>query len=183
MSYPYRKAPQRDDKRYVFGRFIRETKVYCIDHEDVNHGLLDTREALRIAHDAGLELVMVSQGRNGNPSTCKILDFGKYKYEQEKKDKNTKKKQRENSIKIKELKFRPVTDDNDLQTKAIQFKDFLNEGNKLKITVMFRGREMAHREIGTEIINKFSNLLSAKFEQEPSMLGKNLTVFLIKKDN
>ena len=182
MSYPYRKAPQKDNKRYVFGRFIREPKVFCIDHEDVNHGLIDTRDALRIAQDAGLELVMVSQGKNGKPSTCKVLDFGKYKYEQEKRDKVTKKKQRENAIKIKEVKFRPVTDDNDLRTKANQLQEFVDEGNRLKVTVIFRGREMAHREIGLEIMNKFATILAAKFEQEPFLTGRNLNAILVKKD-
>jgi translation initiation factor IF-3 len=182
LSYPYRKAPQKDTKRYVFGRFIREPKVFCIDHEDINHGLIDTRDALRIAQDAGLELVMVSQGKNGNPSTCKILDFGKYKFEQEKRDKVTKKKQRENAVKIKEIKFRPVTDENDLKTKACQLQEFIDENNRLKITVVFRGREMAHREIGLEIITKFVDMISAKFEQEPSMTGRNLNAILIKKD-
>lgn len=182
MSYPYRKAPQKDIKRYIFGRFIREPQVYCIDHEEVNHGLIDTRDALRIAQDAGLELVIVSQGKNGSPSTCKILDFGKYKFEQEKREKIIKKKQRENAIKIKEIKFRPVTDENDLKTKANQLQEFINEGNKLKITVVFRGREMAHREIGLEIMNKFAGMVSAEFEQEPSMIGRNLNAILVKKD-
>ncbi len=183
MSYQYRKAPQRDNKRYVFGRFIREPKVFCIDHEEVNHGLIDTRDALRIAQDAGLELVMVSQGKNGNPSTCKVLDFGKYKYEQDKREKITKKKQRENAIQIKEVKLRPVTDENDLKTKARQLQEFVDEGNRLKISVIFRGREMAHREIGLEIMTKFAGLVSAKFEQEPSMTGRNLNAVLVKKES
>lgn len=182
MRYPRRKPPQKDDKRYVFGRYIREQNVFCIDHNDVNHGLLDTRDALRMAQEAGLELVIVSQGKNGKPSTCKILDLGKYKFEQEKREKLAKKKQRENAIKIKEVKFRPVTDENDLQTKAKQLKEFVDDGNKLKVTVIFRGREMAHREIGLDIMNKFASMISAKFEQEPSMTGRNLNAVLIKKE-
>lgn len=180
MRYPRRKPPRKDEKRYVFGRFIREPKVYCIDQNNNNIGLTDTRDALRMAQDAGLELVMVSQGKKGNPSTCKILDFGKYKYEQEKRDKVAKKKQRENAIKIKEVKFRPVTDDNDLQTKARQLQDFVDEGNRLKVTITFRGREMAHREIGLETLNKFAHMVSGRFETEPSMMGRNMTAILTK---
>lgn len=181
MNYPRRKPIRNEDKRYVFGRFIREQQVYLIDHNNVNHGLTDTRDALSMAHDAGLELVMVSQGKQGSPSTCKILDFGKYKYEQEKRDKDIKRKQRENAIKIKEVKFRPVTDDNDLKTKARQLQEFVNEGNRLKVTITFRGREMAHKEIGINTLNKFAGMISAKFDGEPSMNGRNLNVILVKK--
>lgn len=166
----------------MYGRFIREPQVFVIDNNDVNHGLIDTRDALRMAQDAELELVMVSQGKGGNPSTCKILDFGKYKFEQEKREKVAKKKQRENSVKIKEVKFRPVTDENDLETKAKQLHEFVTEGNRLKVTVIFRGREMAHKEIGLEIMKKFAGMVEAKFEQEPSMTGRNLNAILVKKD-
>ena len=154
--------------------------MYCIDQNNNNIGLTDTRDALRIAEEAGLELVMVSQGKGNTPSTCKILDFGKFKYEQEKRDKVVKKKQRENAIKIKEVKFRPVTDDNDLQTKAKQLHEFVGEGNRLKVTVTFRGREMAHREIGLDTLNRFAQMVSAKFESEPMMTGRNMTVILTK---
>ena len=180
MRYPRRMPPQKDDKRYVFGRFIRELKVYCIDQHNNNIGLIDTRDALQMAHEAGLELVMVSQGKGNNPSTCKILDFGKFKYEQEKRDKVAKKKQRENAVKIKEVKFRPVTDDNDLKTKANQLHEFIDEGNRLKVTITFRGREMAHREIGMDTLNKFAQMVSARFESEPLMTGRNMTAILTK---
>jgi translation initiation factor IF-3 len=132
LMYPRRRPPQTDDKRYVFGRFIREPSVYCIDQNNNNIGLIDTRDALNMAYEVGLELVMVSQGKGKTPSTCKILDFGKYKYEQEKRDKVSKKKQRENAIKIKEVKFRPVTDDNDLKTKANQLREFIDDGNRFE---------------------------------------------------
>lgn len=182
MRYPQKRPPQNDRYKYVYGRFIREQQVYVIDHNDVNHGLVDIRDALRMAQDASLELVMVSQGKNGKPSTCKILDFGKYKFEQEKREKLTKKKQRDNAVKIKEVKFHPVTDENDLETKARQFQEFVDDGNKLKVSVIFRGREMAHKEIGLEIMKKFAGMVGAKFEQEPSMLGRNLNAILAKKD-
>lgn len=181
MRYPYRSFQQKDDKRYVFGRFIREQNVYVIDQNNTNLGLLDTRDALQLAQNAGLELVLVSQGKQGNASTCKILDFGKFKYEQEKREKVTKKKQRENAIKIKEVKLRPTTDENDLKTKAKQLQEFMAEGNRLKVSIIFRGREMAHKDIGVQTLNTFANLISAKFDSEPSMVGRNLNAVLIKK--
>lgn len=172
-----------DDKRYVFGRFIREQKVYVIDHNNTNLGLVETRDALNLAQEVGMELVLVSQGKQGNPSTCKILDFGKYKYEQEKRDKVSKKKQRENAIKIKEVKFHPTTDDNDLLVKANQLREFIDAGNRLKVTITFKGREMAHREVGLERMYKFVKMISARFDVEPSIMGRNMNAILVKKDS
>lgn len=183
MRHPHRRPPQKDEKRYIFGRFIREPNVFVIDQYNNNIGLTDIKDALKMAHDASLELVMVSQGKQGKPSTCKILDFGKYKFEQDKREKVAKKKQRENAVKIKEVKFRPVTDDNDLQTKARQLKEFIAEGNRLKAIVTFRGREMAHKDIGLETLKKFAEMICARFDADPLMNGRNLNVMLIKKES
>jgi translation initiation factor IF-3 len=180
LSYPRSRPQPRTDHRYVFGRFIREPKIVCIDQENNNLGMIDTMEALRIAHVVGLELVLVSQGKNGKPSTCKILDFGKYKYEQELRDKEAKKKQRENAVKIKEVRLRPSTGENDLVTKARQLQEFVDEGNRLKVTVQFRGREMAHREIGLEKMKRFAQLIKAQYEGDPLITGRNITVVLFK---
>jgi translation initiation factor IF-3 len=176
----YSRPQPRNDYRYVFGRFIREPKIVCIDQDNNNLGLIDTQEALRMAHAANLELVVVSPGKGGNPSTCKILDFGKYKFEQDKRDKLSKKKQRENAIQIKEVRLRPSTGDNDLAVKARQLQEFIDEGNRLKVTVQFRGREMAHREIGVETMKKFAQLISAKYDGDPLITGRNMTVVLFK---
>lgn len=180
MRYPYRPPFKKNDNKFVFGRLIRDQQVICIDHENTNLGLIDTYKALQIAEEAGLDLVMVSQGAYNKPSTCKILDLDKFKYEQEKRDKLAKKKQRENAIKIKEVKLRPSTDDNDLQTKAKQFLEFVSEGHRLKVTVVFKGREVCHRELGVETMNKFAKMVSAKFDTEPSFSGRNITATLIK---
>lgn len=180
MRYPYRK-PSRDEKQYTFGFLIREPKIYCIDQNNSNLGLIDTRDALRLADEAGLELVLISQGK-GKPSTCKILDLGKFKYEQEKRDKVTKKKQRDNIIKFKEVKFHPSTDDNDLLTKARQLQDFINDGHRIKVTIVFRGREMAHREVGLNKMNKFAQMMCAQYDSEPIQAGKNMTAVLIKSE-
>lgn len=178
---PFR--PQRNDYRYVYGRFIREPKIMVIDHENNNLGLTDTAEALNLAHSVGLELVMVSPGKNGKPSICKILDFGKYRFEQEKREKQVKKKQRENAIQIKEVRLRPSTSENDLIVKARQLQEFVDDGNRLKVTVQFRGREVAHREIGVEQMRKFAQLISAQYDGEPLIAGKNMTVMMVKGEN
>lgn len=181
MRYPYKKRqPRIDHYKYIHGRFIKDPKVYLIDHENNNIGLIDTREALSMAKNAGLDLVMISQGKGDNPGTCKILDLGKYKYDQEKREKVAKKKQRENAVKIKEVKFRPSTDENDLLTKARQLQEFLDEGNRLKVTIMFRGREMAHKNIGSEQIGKFADMISARVDADPVMSGRNMTAILVK---
>jgi translation initiation factor IF-3 len=180
MRYP---RPQpRTDHRYIFGRFIREPKIVCIDQNNNNLGIIDTYEAIRMAHVANLELVMVSQGKNGSPSICKILDFGKYKFEQEKKDRTAKKKQRENAVQIKEVRLRPCTGDHDLEIKARQLQEFIDDGNRLKVTVQFRGREMAHRDIGFETLKKFAQLISAQYEGEPLVTGRNIIAVLFKNE-
>jgi translation initiation factor IF-3 len=176
----YQRPQSRTDHRYIFGRFIREPKIVCIDQDNNNIGLIETSEALRMAYNANLELVMVSQGKNGHPSTCKILDFGKYKFEQEKKERISKKKQRENAVQIKEVRLRPNTGDHDLENKARQLQAFIDEGNRLKVTVQFRGREMAHKDIGFETMKKFAKLISAQYEGDPLFSGRNLTVVLFK---
>jgi translation initiation factor IF-3 len=178
-----KKFVKREGNRYIFGRFIREPRVQCIDHNNNNLGIIDTRQALALASEAGLDLVLISKGRDGAPSTCKILELSKFKYEQEKRDKLAKKKQRENAIKLKEVKFRPSTHENDLQIKATQLKEFLFEGNKIKATVVLRGREMAFKEIALEKMNKFLALISGKYEVEPSMTGRNLISIVIKKED
>jgi translation initiation factor IF-3 len=170
----------RDSNKFTFGRFIRDEKVICIDQDDNNLGLVETSYALNLARQANLELVMVSQG---NPSTCKILDFSKFKYESNKREKIAKKNQRKNEIKIKEVKFRPATNENDLLNKANQLKDFLSEGNKLKVTVVFKGRELCHRELGIETMKKFAGMICANFDGEPSMTGRNMVAILVKSNS
>ena len=182
MKHLRRRVQKKDTFKYIFGRFIRDQRVLCIDHNNNNLGLIDTRDALQKAKEAGLELVLVSRGKDGKPSTCRILDFGKYKYEQEKKEKAVKKKQRENAIRIKEIKIRPSTDDNDLLTKARQLQDFVADGNRLKVTVVFKGREMCHRNIGLETLNKFAQMISGQFDSDPSISGRTMTVMLVKEE-
>lgn len=135
-----------------------------------------TQEALRIAQDEGFDLVEISP--TAKPPVCKIMDYGKYKYEQEKKRREARKHQA--VVHIKEVKLRPSTDEHDLEVKLKHVKRFLGEGNKAKITVKFRGREMAHRELGEavlkELITKVGEL--AKVDQNPKFEGKMLSAVL-----
>lgn len=167
-------------EKYFVNHFIRAKKVRCISDNE-NYGVIQIDDALKLANDAGLDLVQISNGNDGIP-TCKILNYSKFKYEQSKKEKLAKKKQRENTIKVKEIKFRPSTDDNDLKTKAKRAQEFLDDGNKLKVTIVFKGRELNYKEIAQETLNKFVNFLDGyEFENAPSLSGKFLTVILFKK--
>jgi translation initiation factor IF-3 len=113
---------------------------------------------------------------------CRIVEYGKFKYELSKKKKETAKKQRESTIKTKEIKFRPSTDENDLKTKADKVEKFLNEGDRVKITIMFRGREITHKEVGIETLNKFIDMIpNIELINEPSMQGRILSTLVGRK--
>ncbi len=121
-----------------------------IDESGENHGVVTVSDALSMARDAGLDLLELSP--NADPPVCKILDHGKYKYEEQKRKNEARKKQK--TIEVKEIKFRPGTDDGDYQVKLRNLIRFLEDGDKAKITLRFRGREMAHQQIGMEVLNR-----------------------------
>jgi translation initiation factor IF-3 len=174
------RGKRQEVSRYVVGYQIRASHVICIDSNNENLGKITFDKAMSIAKSAGLDLVMVSKSKDGIP-TCRILDFGKYKYEQDKREKIAKKRQRENAVKIKEIKLRPSTGDNDLQTKARQMQEFIEEGNRLKVSVMFRGRELCHQDVGLETLKRFISMIdSACMDGEPMMNGRNLTAIIVK---
>ena len=129
-----------------------------------------------MAQDAGLDLVEIVP--NADPPVCRIMDFGKYKFELQKKANLAKKKQKQ--VEIKEMKFRPGTDDGDFDVKMRAIRRFLEEGDKVKVTVRFRGREMAHREIGEERCHEFADALKevAQVEQPPRMDGRQMVMIL-----
>jgi len=154
------------------GRRIRARQVRCIDQNGENLGVIDIYKALKLADEAGLDLVQIAIG---DTPVCKILDYGKYKYDQSKQKKENARKQRETAVKIKEIKFRPSTGDHDLETKANQAKKFIEEGNRIKITVAFRGREMSHKDLGMETLSKFIDLAGVQLLTEPSFQGKFLS--------
>lgn len=135
-------------------------------------GIKPTREALAIAEGKGLDLVEVAP--QASPPVCRIMDYGKFKYEQEQKAKKAKKHQ--TMIVVKEIKFRPKIDKHDYETKKKHVERFLNHGDKVKVTVMFRGREMAHTDIGGEILKRLTEDLEAlaTVESAPKLDGRNM---------
>jgi translation initiation factor IF-3 len=139
-------------------------------------GILPTREALYRAMQEGLDLVEISPG--ADPPVCKILDFGKFKYEQQKKKNEARKKQK--VVEIKEIKVRPNIDDHDYDVKMRQMKNFIAEGDKVKVTLRFRGREMAHVDLGMKVLERVKTELDpvAKVEQMPRMENRQMIMVL-----
>lgn len=154
---------------------IRNPKVLCIDHENNNLGLIDTLKALEIARNNELDLVQVSFNAKDQIPTCKILDYGKYKYQQSLNLKSAAKKQRESEIKIKEIKMRPVTGEGDLKIKAKKAQEILDEGDKVKISIVFKGREVNYKENAFETYNLFVSFLpEMQVIEGPTLMGKVL---------
>jgi len=133
-------------------------------------------EAKQLAYEANMDLVEISP--NADPPVCKVMDYGKYQFEQNKKQQAAKKKQK--LIQVKEIKFRPGTEEGDYQVKLRNLTKFLNEGNKTKVTIRFRGREMAHREIGMELLKRVEKDLEelAVVEQFPKMEGRQMVMVM-----
>lgn len=151
-------------------------EVRLIDAEGENIGVTATEEAIRLAYEAGLDLVEISP--NADPPVAKILDYGKYKYEAQKRKNEARKKQK--VIEVKEIKFRPNIDQHDYDVKMRSMHKFIDEGDKVKVTLRFRGREMAHQELGMEVLNRVKDEMDekAKVEQHPSMEGRQMIMVL-----
>jgi translation initiation factor IF-3 len=139
-------------------------------------GVVPIRQALEMAVEAGLDLVEVSP--SAVPPVCKILDYGKFKYQEQKRRAEARKKQK--VIEIKEIKMRPTIDDNDYNVKMRAMKRFLEEGDKVKVTIRFRGREMLHQDLGMAVLNRVREELTeeAKVEQHPKLEGRQLTMVI-----
>ena len=142
-------------------------------------GLFAIRDAQRVADDQGLDLVEIAP--NAEPPVCKVMDYGKFKYQQAMKAKAARKNQ--SKVEVKEMKFRPKIDVGDYETKKGHVLRFLAKGNKVKITIMFRGREMAHTEIGRDLLTKFAEQCGevASMEKAAKMEGRNMSIFLAPK--
>lgn len=155
---------------------IRVPEVRLIGADGSQMGVYATYEALRLAEQEGLDLVEISP--QARPPVCKIMDYGKYKYEQSKKRHEAKKHQV--VVKTKEIKMRPATDEHDLQTKMKHIKRFLEEGNKVKVTVRFRGREMAHRDQGRERLNRIVEEIGelGQMDQMPKLEGRMMSMII-----
>lgn len=157
-------------------REIRAPKVRLINHLGEQVGIVSIHEALGMAEQAKLDLVEIVPG--SSPPVCKIMNFGKFRYDQSKREKESKKAQHQ--IKVKEIKFKPNIDVHDLETKIRHAREFLTDGNKVKVTCMFRGREMMHPEFGEKIIKRFcQELEDISTEESPAkLMGRTLLVVL-----
>jgi len=155
---------------------IRNAQIQLIDQNGTNHGTTETVVAIRMALEAGMDLVEISP--NNNPPVCKIMDYGKYKYSAQKKAAEARKKQK--VVEIKEIKLRPMIDDHDYDVKMRAMKRFFEEGDKVKITLRFRGREMAHQELGYQLLNRVKDDTGpiAKVESEPRFEGRQMVMLL-----
>jgi translation initiation factor IF-3 len=155
---------------------IRVREVRLIDAEGKQLGVVAIAEALPMAQEAGMDLVEIAP--QAVPPVCKILDYGKYRFELEKKTRESKKKQK--LIKMKEIRMQPKIEEHDLQFKSKHVKEFLDEGNKVKVTIRFRGRELAHTERGKVVLEKVLGLLDDSFilEKEPAMEGRFMSMVI-----
>ncbi len=154
-------------------------KVRVIGADGEMMGVLSRDEALRLAEDAGLDLVEIQP--NADPPVCKVMDFGKFRFEQQKKAAEAKKKQKQ--VEIKELKFRPVTDEGDYQIKLRNMRRFLTDGDRVKVVVRFKGREMAHTELGLAMTQRIEEDLKEEItvEQRPKLEGRQMIMMVAPK--
>ena len=164
---PTREGPRINEE-------ISVLRVRLVDERGGMVGIVGRNEALAMAADAGLDLVEIAPG--ADPPVCKILDFGKFKYEEQKKKNEARKKQK--IIEVKEIKLRPSIDDHDYQVKMRSMNKFIEEGDKVKVTMRFRGRELAHQELGMNVLMRVKDDLDgiAKVEQTPRMEGRQMTM-------
>jgi translation initiation factor IF-3 len=155
---------------------ILDPNIRLIDATGENVGVVATEEALRIASESQLDLVEISP--NAKPPVCRVMDYGKFKFEQNKKAHQAKKKQKQ--IQVKEIKFRPGTEQGDYNVKLRKLTEFLQDGDKTKITIRYRGREMQHKELGAQLLNRIEADLSeyGDVEQRPKMEGRQLIMVL-----
>lgn len=158
---------------------IRDKEVRLIGEEGQQLGIMSAREAQKLADEAGLDLVKIAPA--AKPPVCKIVDYGKFRYEQTRKEKEAKKKQK--VIEIKEIRLSPNIDTNDLNTKVAAARKFLTKGDRVKVTLRFRGREMAHMNNSKHILDDFAQSLSdvAAVEKAPKVEGRSMTMFLTEK--
>lgn len=158
---------------------IRDKEVRVIGEEGQQLGIMSAKEALQLAEEAGVDLVKIAP--TANPPVCRIVDYGKFKYEQLRKEKEAKKKQ--HVIEVKEIRLSPNIDTNDLNTKINAARKFLTKGDKVKITLRFRGREMAHMNSSKHILDDFATNLSdiSVVEKAPKVEGRSMTMFLTEK--
>ncbi len=172
---PHNAPPQRDTGPRINEK-IRGSEIRLIGAEGENVGVVHPAKAMQMATDAGLDLVEISP--NANPPVCKIMDYGKFKYEQQKRESEARKKQK--TIEVKEVKFRPNTDTHDYGVKMRNVVKFLENGDKVKVTLRFRGREMAHQNLGRELLERVAEDIKelGKIENMPKMEGRQMVMMI-----
>ncbi|MEM9196213.1 MAG: translation initiation factor IF-3 [Pseudomonadota bacterium] len=172
---PHHAPPTRDTGPRVNDR-IRAPEIRLIGADGENVGVIPPREALSMAQETGLDLVEISP--NATPPVCKIMDYGKFKYEQQKKAAEARKNQK--VIEVKEVKFRPNIDDHDYGVKMRNVVKFLEEGDKVKVTLRFRGREMAHMELGSKLLHRVAGDVEGmgKVENMPKLEGRQMVMVI-----
>ncbi|MBE1284779.1 MAG: translation initiation factor IF-3 [Rhodobacteraceae bacterium] len=172
---PHNAPPQRDTGPRTNEK-IRANEIRLIGADGENVGVVRPAQALDMAFEAGLDLVEISP--NANPPVCKIMDYGKYKYEQQKRESEARKKQK--IIEVKEVKFRPNTDTHDYEVKMRNVFKFLENGDKVKVTLRFRGREMAHQNLGRELLERVAEDIKeiGKVENMPKMEGRQMVMMI-----
>ncbi len=158
---------------------IRDKEVRVIGEDGEQLGVMSAREAMKLAQEAELDLVKIAP--KAQPPVCKIIDYGKYRYELARKEKEAKKKQK--TVEVKEVRLSPNIDANDLNTKVNNAKKFISKGNKVKVTLRFRGREMAHMQQSKHILDDFAQLLAdvANVEKAPKLEGRSMSMVLTEK--
>ena len=166
-------------QNHLLNEEIREPEVRLISEEGEQLGVMSGEQALRIAEEREMDLVLISP--QAKPPVCKIMDYGKFRFEQTKKEKEARKNQR--IIEIKEIRMSPGIDVGDFNTKLKNAQKFLSDGNRVKVSVRFRGREMAHTEIGRDLLTKFAEQCGevANMEKAAKMEGRNMSIFLAPK--
>ena len=166
-------------KELLINEDIRDKEVRVIAADGTQLGVMDTREAQRLSIEQNLDLVKIAP--QATPPVCRIMDYGKYRFEQAKREKEAKKNQK--VIEIKEIRLSLNIDVGDLNTKVKQATKFLQEGNKLKVSIRFRGREMARPEIGNEVMNRFAEAVSdyGVIEKQPKLEGRHMLMFIAAK--
>ena len=168
-------------QNHLLNEEIREPEVRLISEEGEQLGVMSGEQALRIAEEREMDLVLISP--QAKPPVCKIMDYGKFRFEQLKKEKEAKKNQK--VVEIKEIRMSPSIDTNDFNTKVKSAVKFLNDGNRVKVTVRFRGREMAHTSLGQELLKKFGADCSeiATIAKDAKLEGRNMSMFLSPKNS
>ncbi|HHT65534.1 MAG: translation initiation factor IF-3 [Caldicoprobacterales bacterium] len=168
------------NKEFSINEQIRAREVRVVDSGGEQLGVMPLRQALEIADQKQLDLVLIAP--NANPPVCKIMDFGKYRFEVAKKEKEARKKQ--HIIDVKEVRLSASIEEHDMGVKAKHADKFLRSGDKVKVSIRFRGREMAHREIGFQVMEKFNNMLTAEMvvERKPRVEGRSMIMILAPKE-